>query len=122
MIQGIGIDIIDLSCFRILIEESDFISHSFHPEEIQYCQRYRSSLEHYAGRYAAKKATQSALALSLEDWKDICILPSPAGPPFVQLSGKALQNTQHLPHLKLFLSISHTTTQAVAFVVVETSF
>lgn len=121
MILGIGTDIIEVSRIELAISRQGdvFLNQIFTPSEQEYCNRYKNSALHYAGRYAAKEAILKATGFGLRSpitWLDMEILNNSHGQPIVYLSGElsSLLNSSHL-----YLSISHCKSYATAFVVLE---
>lgn len=115
-IEGIGTDIIEVHRIKKAIDHHGirFLNKIFTDKEIAYCQCYRDSIPHFAGRFAAKEAVSKALGTGLNSsttWKEIEILNDPQGKPEVYLSAK-LQ--QMFPTSHLFLSISHCREYATA--------
>ena len=55
---GIGTDIIDIMRFKVkpLKNNLNFYKKIFSDSEIKYCQKFRSSHEHFAGKFAIKEA------------------------------------------------------------------
>lgn len=124
MIIGIGVDIIEIETIqcRLTQEENSFKEQIFWEEEISYCNQYRSPAQHYAGRYVAKRATWKALGQSnVEEHllKDVGIQRLSYGQPEIQLQENAKERYQEIGNPRLFLSISHSGSYAIAFVIAE---
>ena len=91
-------------------------------EEQKYCARYADPTERIAGRFAAKEAILKAFGTGLAkglSWRQIEILPDSHGAPQVSFSGKAASQMRLLHATHCHVSISHDTTHAVAFVLLE---
>jgi len=107
----VGTDLVEVDRIRVLIEkwQSRFITRIFTADEIAYCQRQLRPALHFAGRFAAKEAVKKALYSSGIRvpvlFRQIQIDRTSTGAPIVQLIG--------LSH-DLCVSISHTTSYAVA--------
>ena len=114
MIDGIGIDIIEIERIARAIERPRFRERVFTAAERDYCDACANA-ERYAGRFAAKEAVAKALGVGL-NWREVEILPSSGGPPVARLSGYAAEK---LAGRRLLLSISHCHTYAVAQAIVE---
>src|SRR5260221_14199890 len=74
----------------------------------------------YAGRFAGKEAVAKALGTGFAGavtWHGIEILRLPAGAPYVQLSGGALEFAKNLGITAWFISISHQDGIALASVI-----
>ncbi len=109
MIDGIGIDIIEISRVADAVSRSRFRERVFTEAERAYCDGCANA-ERYAGRFAAKEAVAKALGISLS-WRDIEILTSPSGAPVPVLHGLA---RERLAGRCLLVSISHSRDYAVA--------
>jgi holo-[acyl-carrier protein] synthase len=112
LIEGIGVDIIEIERIAESIKRPRFRERIFTEAEREYCD---ASPERYAGRFAAKEAVAKALGRSLP-WKDVEILSAPSGAPLPRLHGAA---AARLAGRRLLVSISHCRTYAVAQAIVE---
>lgn len=115
MIIGIGTDIVDITTLKQLQDKQPkFVQRILSESEYQQYQHFQSDkrkIEYLAGRYAAKEAFVKALGTGIRQgilFKDIVITNDDQGAP--HLSYK---------HYKVWLSISHHMTQAIAMVVIE---
>ncbi len=121
MIQGVGIDIVDVARLRTAIDSwgSHLLKKVFTDGEIQYCNSKKNPYEHYAARFAAKEAVSKALELGWRGgfrWKDVEIRNDPSGKPGVILYehvNKLLANS------RVLLSLSHTEGTVVAVAIIE---
>ncbi|MCI0382032.1 holo-ACP synthase, partial [bacterium] len=116
-VLGIGSDLIELDRIRQAVDryEDRFLKRIFTAGEQTYCSKYRDSIPHFAGRFAAKEAIAKALGTGIGkeiSWKDIQILSDHLGKPEVVFSPKAQENFNNP---KVLISISHCKTYAVAF-------
>ncbi len=121
MIQGLGIDIIEIARIRKGIEAwgGAFLEKVYTDVEIRYCKTKNNPYEHFAARFAAKEAVSKALATGWRRgfrWKDVEIVNNPSGEPRVILYR---QVAELLSNCKIFLSLSHSETYVVACVVIE---
>jgi len=114
-IWGVGVDVVDLARFRATLERTpELRSRLFTEAEAQL------SLESMAGRFAAKEAFVKALkAPAGMSWQDIEVVTDAAGAPSFELRGAARDRANDIGIREAHLSISHDTTVATAFVVVE---
>ena len=114
VIDGIGIDIIEIERIAAAVTRPRFRDRVFTAEEQKYCAA-SASAERYAGRFAAKEAVAKALGCGFP-WTDVEILPTATGAPLPRLHGKA---AERLGQRRLHVSISHCRSYAVAQAVVE---
>lgn len=113
MIQGIGIDIIEIKRVKKLINDygNKFLDRTFTKKEIEYCQNKPNPAQHYAGRFAVKEALIKAFRRPLT-LKEIEVDRGPK----IKLTGKT---KKYLRNKKILLSISHDHEYAVAQVMLE---
>lgn len=116
-IRGLGNDIIEIARVKESIERhgDHFLDRLFTPKEKEHCTRYKDSVPHYAGRFAAKEAIVKALGTGFGaqvSWHDIEILNDQLGKPIVHIS-PAL-NTRFGGDVHLLVSISHSAAYATA--------
>ncbi len=121
MITGIGIDIIEISRINESIQQygDAFLSKLFTENEIRYCSSKQFPVQHYAARFAAKEAFSKAVSTGWSgefEWKNIEIQNDKTGKPDFVLYGKTAQT---LSGYSVFLSMSHSDSTVVAFVVIE---
>jgi len=109
MIDGIGIDIVEIERVRRAVANARFRSRVFTETECSYCDAAPGG-ERYAGRFAAKEAVAKALGASVR-WREVEIVNDAGGEPRARLTGRAAES---LGGRKLLLSISHCRTFAVA--------
>ena len=124
MIKGLGIDIVETSRIRQVIERhgEQFLNRVFTPAE-QAVGKVRASAQHfYAGRWAAKEAAAKALGCGIGkncSFTDIEILNDPAGKPLMTFSGNAEKLAVSLGINDIKVSISHEINYAVATVILS---
>ncbi|WP_353893058.1 holo-ACP synthase [Proteinivorax hydrogeniformans] len=120
MIFGVGTDIIEIS--RI---EKVYNARGRRILERLFTQRELDSMSldiaTIAGRFAAKEAVAKSLGVGfgLISWKDIEIIKDKLGKPRVYLKGNAQKRARSLGISRLHLSISHSKTDAIAYVIAE---
>ena len=122
MIIGIGVDIIELDRVRKAVERDAFIQKVYTAAEIDYCQsRGKSSVQSFAGRFAAKEAILKAFGTGLRNgsMQDIEIVNDELGCPKVHLSGWFEGFAKERAVKKIWVSISHSKDSAVAQCVIE---
>jgi holo-[acyl-carrier protein] synthase len=121
MIRGIGVDIIEISRIAESVDRlgDAFLHKIFTETEIQYCQPRKNPVQHYAARFAAKEALSKALSTGWAgefQWKNVEVVNEASGKPVIRLSGKT---AAALEGCSVHLSLSHSDTSVVAFVVIE---
>lgn len=123
MIIGIGVDTVEINRFNQWHSYSiKTLQRIFSHEEIVYCQENSlKSSERFAVRFAAREALYKALCAAgvRLPFLTVCSYASiqkKGAMPIIELSEKSgLCNTGYLFHL----SLSHSVTHAVAFVIIE---
>lgn len=117
-----GVDLIEIDRVARAIERwgERFIRRVYTDGEAAYC---HGRPERFAGRFAAKEAVSKALGVGIRRlrWRDIEILPQRSGKPIVSLYGRAEEVAHAQGVVGLEVSISHSRTDAIAFVVAWTS-
>ena len=130
MIIGIGVDLVDINSFTESFSKNKrFRQRVFTEDEIAYCESKPSKYQHYAVRLAAKEAVMKAIGTGWDkgvQWKQIEITNTEIGDrrletakPEIRLSGKAEELIKEMGIEKVFVSLSHSETQAIAFVAME---
>ena len=121
-IVGIGTDIVE--CLRIgrMIEQHGelFLMRVYTPREIRYCQGHKHSIEHFAGRWAAKEAILKCLGTGWRrglSWTDVEVRNENNGKPTVHLGGAAKEQAQQLHLSDILLTISHCRAYATALAI-----
>ena len=120
--QGIGIDIIELSRMRETIERSGevFLKRVFSPQEIQRGRSQETPTRFFASAFAAKEALFKALVLDWGrgvDFRDIDINRGAAGEPLVMLKGAVKKQAEAKGCSRVLISLSYETDLAVALAV-----
>ena len=120
-IVGIGVDVVDVERMRAVLERQKdyFLNKIFSDMEVAYCKTRQRSYIHFAARFAAKEAVAKAMRTGWSGafhWKDIEVVNDSTGAPHVLLVGEV---ARALKDYKLHLSISHSDTTVVAFVIME---
>jgi len=119
MIFGLGTDIVEIVRIGEMIERHGelFLQRVYTEGEIRYCQKHKETLQHYAGRWAAKEAVMKTLGTGFTKgigWKDIEVVNTRAGRPLVQLTGGAARFAEELGIDDVLLTISHCRAYATA--------
>ena len=108
---GIGTDIIDIDRFKSkpLEKNLNFYKKIFSDSEIKYCKKFRSSYEHFAGKFAIKEAVIKAIPEKIS-FLDICTSHSKNKP-------KILLNNELNRKYRFLVSVSHEKNYAISFVI-----
>ena len=113
-----GVDLIDIERIREAIERHGerFVARIFTEAEQRDCGGRISSL---AARFAAKEAVSKALGCGIGDvsWLDIEIRSDENKAPYLVLYGEGERLAKQLGLSNWSVSLSHTESQAIAFVV-----
>ena len=121
MIQGIGVDVVDVARMKSILTEQGaaFIDRVFTDTEVAYCRAKANPEQHFAARFAAKEAVSKAMQTGWSGifrWKDVEVVNEPSGAPKILLyNAVALSLEKSTVHL----SLSHTENTVVALAVIE---
>jgi holo-[acyl-carrier protein] synthase len=119
---AVGIDIIEIA--RIARTYNDFgerfLERVFTERERE---RYRGRVSELAARFAAKEATSKALGTGIVGirWREMEVLPNRRGKPILILHGQAAERARKLGLTHFSVSLTHSRTDAMAFVVAVNS-
>jgi holo-[acyl-carrier protein] synthase len=117
---SVGVDIIEIERIGQAVERwgERFLQRIYTPGELAYSD---GRLPQLAARFAAKEAVMKALGTGLRgvSWQEVEVVRKREGAPQVRLLGRALRRAQELGLGHFALSLSHSRTHAVAFVVGE---
>jgi holo-[acyl-carrier protein] synthase len=124
MILGTGVDIAEVPRIRESIERfgDRFLRRVFTEGEIGYCQKKATRFESYAARFAAKEAGMKALGTGWSRgvrWRDIEVVRLKGQRPTIQFHGEAAAIANRLGAKNIALSLTHTSEQALAHVILE---
>jgi holo-[acyl-carrier protein] synthase len=124
VIVGIGTDLAEVHRIREAIERHGqrFIERIFTPAEIAYVERKANRFERYAARFAAKEAGMKAIGTGWRRgvrWQDFEVKNLPSGKPTLALHGVAAEIAEKSGVRNVALSLTHTTEQAMAVVILE---
>jgi holo-[acyl-carrier protein] synthase len=124
MLVGTGIDMIEIRRIAQSIERfgDRFKSRVFTPGEIAYCQAKKNSAESFAARFAAKEAGAKALGTGIQHgvtWKELEVRREPGRRPHLHFSGRAREIAARLGVRHISLSLTHSSTTAMAAVHLE---
>ncbi|TFH02478.1 MAG: holo-[acyl-carrier-protein] synthase [Calditrichales bacterium] len=120
-IVSIGVDICEVKRIRSIDEKSGqrFLQKVFTAHEISYCENKVNKHTSLAARFAAKEALMKAIGTGLRDglqWKDTEVRNDPLGRPYFHFYGKV---AKLISGRSVFLSLSHTDENAIAYVLIE---
>ena len=121
MIEGVGIDIVDVARFKKAMDRwgVNLLARIFTDKELEYSRSKIHQSQHFAARFAVKEAVVKAVASGTADgfrWKDIEVRNDETGKPHVTLHGKFADILRNKP---IHISISHTERAVVAVAVIE---
>lgn len=123
MIQGIGTDIIEVSRIADKLARNEYFkTHVFSENEIEYCEKQHKPNVHFAARWAVKEAYLKAFGLKFignHRLYEIETVHNEDGKPSVKLNGLSLTQHNEKKLGNIHLSISHTETHAVAYIIIE---
>ncbi len=124
MITGIGTDIVEVDrVAEKIMKGNGFREMIFTPHEIAYCEKQGGKYESYAARFAAKEALLKALGTGWGNgninFDEIETRNNSVGKPELYLVGNAAAQYELLKLKKIFVSLSHVKTTAIAMVIVE---
>ena len=115
-ISGIGVDCIEISRFENLISKERIPDNLFTDNEKKYCLSKSYPAQHFAARFVAKEAIIKAYNQSEKEnllFKEIEIFNDKRGLPIARLLNKKKNE------LEILVSLSHSDTLAMAFVVIK---
>jgi holo-[acyl-carrier protein] synthase len=124
MIVGSGIDLAEIERIQHAMDRygQRFLNRVYTAAEQTYCMSKRKSAESFAARFAAKEAGAKALGTGIShgvNWLEIEVVREPGGRPTLRFHGRAASFAARLGVARSALSITHTTTLAMASVVLE---
>jgi holo-[acyl-carrier protein] synthase len=124
VIVGIGTDLAEVDRIRAAIERHGrrFIERIYTPAEIAYVERKVNGYERFAARFAAKEAGMKAIRTGWRRgvrWQDFEVVNLPSGRPTLRLHGVAARIAGELGVSNISLSLTHTSVQAMAIVILE---
>jgi holo-[acyl-carrier protein] synthase len=115
---AVGTDIIEIGRIEKVYAEfgERFLRRVYTERERE---RYRDRTNELAARFAAKEATSKALGTGIIGihWREMEILPNRRGKPVLILHGEAADRARRLGLTSFSVSLTHSRTDAMAFVV-----
>jgi len=124
MIIGTGVDLCEVHRIREAIERHGrrIIERIYTDREIAYAESKANKFERYAARFAAKEAGMKALGTGWRGgiaWRDFEVTNLKSGRPTLAFHGKAAELAEKMGVRNVALSITHTSVQALAQVILE---
>lgn len=114
----IGVDLVEVARIERGVQRHGerFYKRFFTPQEVEFCNRSAARL---AGRFAIKEAVGKAFGTGIGDvsWQEIEVICDARGRPFLDLRGKAKALADQMGLTTWEISLSHTDTHAIGFVV-----
>lgn len=123
-VLGIGVDLVEVHRFAAVMARQGavFVQRIFTEGERAYCGAKVDPAPFYAARFAAKEAVAKAFGTGIGasfSWRDIEVYHLEGGAPAVHLHGKAASYAVDCGVRRVWLSLSHTETMAIAQVVLD---
>ena len=115
---AVGIDTIEIDRIRrALADFGDRFLRRVYTERER--ERYGTRISELAARFAAKEATSKALGTGIRGirWREMEVLANRRGKPVLILHGSAAERAAHLGLVSFDVSLTHSRTDAMAFVV-----
>lgn len=124
MIAGAGVDLAEVDRIRAAIDRYGrrFVDRVYTPAEIAYVEAKANRYERYAARFAAKEAGMKAIGTGWRHgvtWRDFEVANLPTGRPTLRLHGAAARYAERLGIKSVALSLTHTASVGMAFVILE---
>jgi holo-[acyl-carrier protein] synthase len=115
---AVGTDIIEIARIKRSLDDfgERFLKRVYTERERE---RYRGRVSELAARFAAKEATSKALGTGIIGihWREMEVLSNRRGKPILILHGTAAQRARQLGLTDFSVSLTHSRTDAMAFVV-----
>jgi len=124
VILGTGVDLCEVDRIEAAIGRHGqrFLDRVYTEREIAYAQSKANRYERFAARFAAKEAGMKALGTGWHGglgWRDLEVSNLPSGRPTLRLYGVAAKVAEKMGVRNISLSMTHTTAQAMAMVILE---
>lgn len=117
----VGVDVLEVDRLARLVTDNPGITDTLFTErEHTYCLAKRRRYEHMAARFAAKEAVLKAFGTGMGQrmrWTDVEVVNGVTGKPLIHLHGEVAAWARAHGLADLDVSLSHTTTVAIAQVV-----
>ena len=122
MIDGVGIDLIEIEKIALSILSEAFLRKVFTEAEIEECRSVTNSAERFAGKFAAKEAFMKAAGMGIRQgvwFTQIEVLTEESGAPYLRVKGEMETTLNESGMKKIHVSITHTKNTAAAVVILE---
>ena len=120
MIVGVGVDAVEIDRFRRSLERTPSMkTRLFTHEELEYVEPHEDPTASLAARFAAREAVMKAMGVGLGafEFHDVWVQRADSGRPMLAVTGRAEQIANELGVTDWHLSITHTDTTAIAYVI-----
>ena len=120
MIIGVGVDAVEIDRFRRSLERTPSMkTRLFTHEELEYVEPHDDPTASLAARFAAREAVMKAMGVGLGSFEfhDVWVQRADSGRPTLAVTGRAEQIANELGVTDWHLSITHTDTTAIAYVI-----
>lgn len=115
---AVGVDLIEIGRIKRSLDDfgERFLRRVYTERERE---RYRNRVPELAARFAAKEATSKTLGTGIIGirWREMEVLPNRRGKPVLILHGRAAERARALGLTYFSVSLTHSRTDAMAFVV-----
>jgi holo-[acyl-carrier protein] synthase len=125
MILGVGVDVVPVERVERILRSGHaeaFLNRVFSPEERAVCERSAIKAQCYAARFAAKEAVSKALGTGFSRGvapASIVVIGGDRSRPLIELRGGAKSVARSLHAGFVHVSLTHTSSTAMAFAVLE---
>lgn len=122
MTVGIGVDVVDIERFRAsLARTPTMMRRLFTDTELAYVEPKVDPVPSLAARFGAREAVMKALGVGLGSFgfHDVWVERTEAGVPELKFAGRAAQLAHDAGVTRWHLSLTHSATSAIAFVVAD---
>jgi holo-[acyl-carrier protein] synthase len=122
VIRGIGVDAVDIERFRTSLERTPTMrGRLFTADELAYVAPKADPVPSLAARFAAREAVMKAMGLGLGafGFHEVWVARAASGAPSLAVTGRALELAVDRGITVWHLSITHSDTIAIAYVVAE---
>jgi holo-[acyl-carrier protein] synthase len=119
---GIGVDVVEIERFRASLRRTPSMrSRLFTEVELEYVAAKADPVPSLAARFAAREATMKALGLGLGafGFHDVWVERADSGAPSLAVTGRAAELAAAAGVVRWHLSVSHSDTVAIAYVIAE---